>query len=83
MDRTTPIIVSFVSYMFSAFVISKLFHPPSQLTLKEQKDFFGQHLSILHAYCAIIGSSIAYLIEDGINYNAPTNQLHIIVLGVI
>ena len=83
MDRITPILVSLASYSVFALIISKIVNPPSDLTRKEQKDFLGQHLSIVHAYTAILLSVAVYVYEGGVDYNALTNMLHITVLGVI
>ena len=83
MDRVIPVIISFLTYSLIAWIFTKLFTPPSNLTLKEKKDFFGQHLSILHAYTAIILTSAVYIYEGGIHYSESTNQVHIYVLSVI
>ncbi|OMJ78559.1 hypothetical protein SteCoe_21581 [Stentor coeruleus] len=81
MDRTTPILVSFASYSFVALLFSKFIYPPNELKRKEQKDYLGQHLSIIHAYMAIMICSAVYIYEGGIDYNAPTNMMHVVAIG--
>lgn len=82
MDRITPILVSSVSYSFVALLLSRYLYPPNELKRKEQKDYLGQHLSIIHAYMAIMICSAVYIYEGGIDYNAPTNMMHIVAVGV-
>lgn len=82
MDRTTPILVSFASYSFVALLFSRFIYPPNELKRKEQKDYLGQHLSIIHAYMAIMICSAVYIYEGGIDYNAPTNMMHVVAIGV-
>jgi TLC domain len=82
MDRIIPILISFAIYSISAYIIYKLVEAPINLQYKEKKDYLGQHLSILHAYSAIIASTCVYLYEGGIDYNARTNSIHLYVISV-
>jgi len=77
-----PIPVSFVCYSIFAFLIKVSVTPPQDLKRKEQKDYLGQHLSIIHAYTSVISSLIVYIYEGGIDYNAPTNYWHELVISV-
>ncbi|CAG9315847.1 unnamed protein product [Blepharisma stoltei] len=81
MDRLSPVCVFFLFYFVIALIFSRLLNPPHYLTIKESKDYIGQHISIIHAYCGLLLATIVYFIEGGINYNAPTNYLHIIVFA--
>ena len=83
MDKIIPVSVSFVAYLIAAGLISALVRIPANLTRKEQKDYLGQHLSVLHAYMAIFMTSSLYIYEGGVDYNAHTTNLHLIVIGVI
>lgn len=82
MDKVVPALVSFFVYTAAAGILTWAVKPPTNLTRKEQKDHLGHHLSILHAYIAIFFSSAVYVYEEGVDYNASTNSLHIAVLGV-
>lgn len=78
-----PGFISTVFYASAAFVIRHTVKVPENLKKKEEKDFLGQHLSILHAYASIIGCSAVYIYEGGIDYNSLTNQYHEWVILVI
>lgn len=48
---------------------------------KEYRDFYGQHVSFIHAWIAVLLSLYVYLLEGGVDYEALTNQWHIIVMA--
>jgi hypothetical protein len=81
-EKVVPVAIAVVLYSIIAFILFSLISPPKDLKRKEVKDFMGQHLSIVHAYITIIGSLSVYIYEGGVDYNAPTNQRHTIVLAV-
>ena len=83
MDKVIPVSVSFAGYLISAGLISSLVRTPESLSRKEQKDHLGRYLSVLHAYVAVFLSSAVYIYEGGVDYNAPTNSLHLKVMAVI
>jgi hypothetical protein len=82
MDKTVPVFISLAAYTCVALVISLVVRPPKDLKDREAKDFLGQHLSIVHAYVAIFLSLSVYIYEGGVDYNAPTDFLHLLVLAV-
>lgn len=82
MVSLVPIPICLVCYSIFAFLIKFFVRLPQELKRKEQKDYLGQHLSILHAYSSVISSLIVYINEGGIDYNAPTNFWHELVISV-
>lgn len=82
MVSLVPVAISFVCYSIFAFLIKVLVSPPENLKRKEQKDYLGQHLSIVHAYLAVISSFSVYCFEGGVDYNAKTNFWHELVISV-
>jgi hypothetical protein len=76
MVNLVPGIISAAGYTLCAFLINHFVSVPENLKKKEEKDYKGQWLSIIHAYCAIIGCSVVYFLEGGIDYSAETNEYH-------
>lgn len=81
-DRIIPIFSFFIGYSIFAYVLTLLVHPPPELTRKDKKDYLGQHLSIIHAYTAVIMCFGIYVYEGGIHYNKETRLEHVIAVGV-
>ena len=85
MDRTTPILLSASAYTFLGWLNYQLTPCPSALLAKdkqkEYRDFYGQHVSLLHSVIAVIFSVWLYLQDGGVLYESPMSQDYLNVLG--
>jgi hypothetical protein len=83
MDRLSPLISFTCFYTILGVSNHFLTKAPSTLPLKKQRDYQGQHISLIHSVLSIIICLYVYLKEGGIDYLASTNQWHLLVIGVI
>ena len=82
MDRLLRLLGFSCGYAVLAILNNRLNTPPSSLSPRKKRDFLGQHISFLHSINSIFLCLYVYISEGGLNYNAPTNDSHIIVISV-
>lgn len=82
MDRLTSLLGFFSFYVFFAIINYLVNTPPKSLSGKRKWDFYGQHISLLHAVSAVLISAYIYITERGVHYNEATNIMHIISISV-
>lgn len=85
MDRVTPLITAFGCYAGICAGLYRVIEAPEGLTAlskpREYRDFYGQHVSFVHAWLAVLLSFCVYTFEGGVDYEALSNQHHIIVIA--
>jgi len=85
MDRITPLGVSFICYTAISILNYRVTKCPASLNApnktKEYRDFYGQHVSFVHAWITVLLGLYVYMLEGGVDYEMHTNQWHVIVMA--
>ncbi|CAG9331818.1 unnamed protein product [Blepharisma stoltei] len=81
LDYLVPVLVSMLFYCGVNIVLHYVVIPPAKLSEREKKDYFGEHISLIHSVFAATLAFTVYYKEGGINYDTPITMAHIFVIG--
>ena len=81
MVLVTPPVFFTLSYFVIGHLNAKLSKVPPHLDEKKQLIYLGQFISLLHSTLSFTFSFLIYLMEGGVDYEAPMNEYHRWLLG--
>jgi TLC domain len=77
-----PLAIGALFYSILNIIIRLFITVPGYLLFKDQQDFIGQHVSLMHSIQAIGLCIASYIKSNGIDYMAPTEYLQVVTLSV-
>lgn len=80
-DLFLPMIAGAVAYSLLNLIIRSRLKIPTHLERKEQFDYLGQHISLIHSVQAIIMCVFSYTYTQGIDYYGDTDYLQVLTLA--
>lgn len=82
-SRVCPLATFFAFYCLISVAVRWVVEaPPKLASTKEQHDYYGQHVSLLHSILAVVSALYVFFYEGGIDYHLPTLPRHTVVLAV-